>query len=91
MKNSVIAVAALIALTSYSYGGDAMTTTPSLREIVDEIAAKGFAIVHNGNATVRLVRDQSQCALGEQLAPVWINFADVRQHLTGYACQAFID
>jgi hypothetical protein len=91
MRNSAIAITALISLTSYSYGSDAMTTTPSLRKIVDEVAAKGSAIVHNGNATIRLVRDQSQCALGEQLTPIWINFADVRQHLVGYTCEPFID
>jgi hypothetical protein len=68
-----------------------MTTTLSLREIVDEIAARGSAVIHNGNVTVRLVRDQSQCVLGEQLVPIWINFADVRQHLTGYTCEPIID
>jgi hypothetical protein len=91
MRSSAIAITALISLTSYSYGSDAMTATPSLRQIVDEVAAKGSAIVHNGNATIRLVRDQSQCALGEQLAPIWINFADVRQHLVGYTCEPLID
>jgi hypothetical protein len=91
MRNSFIAITALISLSSYSFGGDAMTTTLSLREIVDEIAARGSAVIHNGNVTVRLVRDQSQCVLGEQLVPIWINFADVRQHLTGYTCEPIID
>jgi hypothetical protein len=88
---TIITITALVSLSSYSFGRDAMTTAPSLREIVDEVAARGSAIVHNGNATVRLVRDQSQCVLGERLALIWINFADVRQHLAGYTCQPIID
>jgi hypothetical protein len=91
MRKSAIAVFAIISMTTYASADDETTAMPSLRQIVDEIAASGSALVHNGNSTVRLVRDKSQCELGEQLVPIWINFADVRQHLTGYICQPIID
>jgi hypothetical protein len=91
MRKSAIAVFAIMSMTSYALADDQITAAPSLRNIVDEIEANGSALVHNGNSTVRLVRDKSQCALGEQLVPIWINFFDVRQHLTGYTCQPIID
>ena len=91
MRNSAIAAFAIMSTTSYALASEGRTAAPSLRKIVDEIEATGSALVHNGNSTVRLVRDQSQCALGEQLVPIWINFSDVRQHLTGYTCQPFVD
>jgi hypothetical protein len=91
MGNTAIALFAIMSMTSHALADDETTAAPSLRKVVDEIAARGSALVHNGSSTVRLVRDQSQCALGEQLAPVWINFADARQHLTGYTCQPIID
>jgi hypothetical protein len=78
MRNSAIAIFAVISLTSHALADGEGAATPSLRQIVDEIAATGSALVHNGSSTVRLVRDQNQCALGEQLALVWINFADAR-------------
>jgi hypothetical protein len=87
MRETAITIIALVSMTSNVFAGSAPTPTPSLRQIVDEIAARGFADVHNGDITVRLVRDQSQCARGEELTPIWINFADARQHLTGYACK----
>jgi hypothetical protein len=91
MRNSAIAIFAVISLTSHALADGEGAATPSLRQIVDEIAATGSALVHNGSSTVRLVRDQNQCALGEQLAFVWINFADARQHLTGHICRPIID
>jgi hypothetical protein len=93
MKNSAIAIIALVSMASPAIASNETTATPSLRQIVDQIAAEGSAIVHvDANRTVRLVRDQSQCALDEQLAPVWINFADVRQlHLAGYVCESLIE
>jgi hypothetical protein len=91
MRKSAIAAFAIMSMMSYAFADDETTAAPSLRKIVDEIEANGSAIVHNENSTVRLVRDRSQCALGEQLVPIWINFADVRQHLTGYTCQPIID
>jgi hypothetical protein len=91
MRNTAIALFAIMSMTSHALADGETTATPSLRKIVDEIAERGSALVHNGSSTVRLVRDQKQCALGEHLAPVWINFADVRQHLTGYTCQPIID
>jgi hypothetical protein len=90
MRNAAVAVIALVSMTSNVVAGGA-PNPPSLRQIVDEIAAKGFADVHNGDVTVRLVRDQGQCALGEQLVPIWINFHEARQHLTGYTCQTLIE
>src|ERR1700722_1638666 len=58
---------------------------------VDEVATGGSTLVHNGNNTNRLVRDESQCAARERLAPIWINLFDVRQHLSGYTCLATVD
>jgi hypothetical protein len=91
MRDAAIALFAIMSMTSHALADGETTATPSLRKIVDEIADTGSALVHNGNGAVRLVRDQSQCALGEQLTPIWMNFADVRQHLTGYTCQPIID
>ena len=63
MKNSAIAIIALVSMASPAIASNEMTPTPSLRQIVDQIAAEGSAIVHvDANRTVRLVRDQSQCA-----------------------------
>jgi hypothetical protein len=91
MRKSAVAAFAIMSMTSYALADDETTPAPSLRKIVDEIEANGSVLVHNGNSTVRLVRDKSQCALGEQLVPIWINFFDARQHLTGYTCQPIID
>jgi hypothetical protein len=93
MKNPAIAIIALVSVASPAFAGNEMMTTPSLRQIVDQISAEGSAIVHvDANRTVRLVRDQGQCARGERLAPVWINFTDVRQlHLAGYVCETLIE
>jgi hypothetical protein len=87
MRNSASAMV-FVLMTSNAWADSELTASPSLRQIVDEVVAEGSALVHNGNSTVRLVRDQSQCAVGARLVPIWINFADVRQHLSGYTCQA---
>jgi hypothetical protein len=91
MGKLVISVFVTMSTTSFALASDETTGAPSLRKLVDEIEANGSALVHNGNSTVRLVRDRSQCSPGDQLVPIWINFADVRQHLTGYTCQAIVD
>jgi hypothetical protein len=91
MKHFAITAFAIVSMTSYASASDETPAAPSLRRTVDDIEANGFALVHNGNSIVRLVRDRSQCAPGEQLALIWINFADVRQHLVGYTCQPIVD
>jgi hypothetical protein len=91
MRNITIAIIAMASMSSFAFASETTPSTPSLRQIVDEIEAKGFADVHNGDFTIRLVRDQGQCALGEELVPIWINFHDARQHLTGYTCQTHYD
>jgi hypothetical protein len=91
MRGSVVATIVSVSVASSALASDGTTTSPSLRQIVDEVATKGSALVHNGNSTIRLVHDQSQCGPGERLAPIWINFFDVRQHLSGYTCQADIE
>ena len=91
MRRSVLATIFSVLVASSAFASDGVTTSQSVRQIVDEVVIRGFALVHNGNNTIRLVRDQSQCAPGEQLTPIWINFFDVRQHLSGYTCQANIE
>jgi hypothetical protein len=88
MKNSIVAAIFLVSMAPPVWAAEKATPSPPLRQIVDQVVVDGSAIVHNGDSTIRLVRDQSQCAPGEQLAPIWINFFDVRQHLSGYACRA---
>jgi hypothetical protein len=91
MRCIAIAIVALTSMSSCALAGEPTTSTPSLRQIVDEIEAKGFIDVHNGDFTIQLVRDHGQCALGEDLTPIWINFHDARQHLTGWTCQTHYD
>jgi hypothetical protein len=91
MRGSIVAQILSICVASSALASEELATSPSLRQIVDEIATTGSALVRNGNSTIRLVRDQRQCAPGEQLTLTWINFFDVRQHLGGYTCQPRIE
>jgi hypothetical protein len=59
MRNSAIAIFAIISMTSHALADGEVAATSSLRQIVDEIAATGSALVHNGSSAVRLVRDQN--------------------------------
>jgi hypothetical protein len=86
MKNSAAAIALLSATASPAFAETAPMASPSLREIVNQIETEGSAVVYiDATRQVRLVHDRSRCAPGEELALVWINFAD-RQHLAGYIC-----
>jgi hypothetical protein len=86
MKKSAVVMGLLASMASPVLAESAPMASPSLRAIVDQIETEGSAIVYiDANRSVRLVRDQSRCAPGEELTLVWINFAD-RQHLAGYIC-----
>jgi hypothetical protein len=88
MKSSIVAALFFVSTAPPAWAAEEATTSPPLRQIVDKVVVEGSAVVHNGDRTIRLVRDQSQCAQGEQFVPIWINFFDVRQHLSGYTCRA---
>jgi hypothetical protein len=86
MKMSAAAIGLLASIASPVLAESTPVASPSLREIVDQIETEGSAVVYiDAKRSVRLVRDQSRCAPDEELALVWINFAD-RQHLAGYIC-----
>jgi hypothetical protein len=93
MKSIVIALVAIMTTSSAGFAKEDLTTMSSyLGNSANEVAANDSAAAkpRSDNAT-RLVHDQSQCARGEQLTPVWTNSSDKRQGLLGYTCETFFD
>lgn len=84
----------LIALIATSSGGlaenRAFAPALSCRVIANTVASSGAVVLGaGGDSFDRYVSDQSQCALGEVIAPAWVRSADSSSCFVGYTCKQY--
>ena len=93
MRKFALAFTALIASSGGSLAESGNSTLGvKCLVIADTVAQRGAVILEiDGNKFDRYVRDQSECSLGEVIAPAWIQSADNANCFIGYTCDQFHD
>jgi hypothetical protein len=91
MTRLALALAALVAMISNCDAGTMLQTSGlACSVIANVVSSRGAVLLATGGDNFdRYVSDQSQCALGEQIAPAWVKSADSASCFVGFTCDQY--